>query len=90
MTKIRVFSGGKFVFTLILSQFCRKINDMKRAYYENLLGCLEVCQPALGAELEFSLLCMCSGLRRTAIENRIYHDFGMSGEEIVECLSDMM
>ena len=61
---------------------------MKKADYENLLGSLEVCQPALGAELEFSLLCMCSGLERTAIENRIYGDFGMSGEEIIESLSD--
>lgn len=61
---------------------------MKKTDYENLLGCLEVCQTALGSELEFSLLCMCSGLKRTAIENRIYGDFGMSGEEIIESLSD--
>ena len=60
---------------------------MKQMDYENLLGRIEGCRPALGAELEFSLLCMFSISGRTAIENRIYGDFGISGEEIMEILS---
>ena len=63
---------------------------MRKEEYEYLLGQIGACRPTLGSKLEFSIMCMCSGVGRTTIENRIYADFGVSGEEFIEGLSDLM
>lgn len=86
MTKIEAFSDCLLAFALFLSQLCLKISIMKQSDYEELLGRIGTdCLP-LGAQAWFSVSCMCSEAGRRDIENRIYEEFGMSGEELVESI----
>ncbi len=57
---------------------------MKQSDFEVLLGRIGSTPLPFGAEVEFSLLCMHSGCGRKEVENRIYSEFGLSGEELVE------
>lgn len=90
MTKIGGFSADMFAFALFLCQLCRKLLTMKQSDFEMLLGRVWRSRPKLGGKVEFSLVCMHAGSGRRAFENRIYSEFGMSGEELVEGLHRTM
>ena len=52
--------------------------------YERILVRIGRSRPMLDSRVEFSLLCMQEGVDMTAVENRIYNDFGMSADELID------
>ena len=57
---------------------------MKQMDYERILVRIGRSRPMLDSRVEFSLLCMQEGVDMTAVENRIYNDFGMSADELID------
>ena len=84
MTKIPVFMTRKFAFASDMFQLCRKRKAMKQTDYERILAGIIGCRPILGPRVEFSLLCMRVGVDMRMAESRIYDEFGVSADELIE------
>ncbi len=84
MTKIPAFKAQKFAFASYMFQLCRKRKAMKQSDYERILARIGRCRPVLGSRVEFSLLCMHEGVDMRTAENRIYDEFGVSADELID------
>ena len=84
MTKIPAFTAQKFAFASDMFQLCRKRKAMKQSDYERILARIGGCRPVLGSRVEFSLLCMHEGVDMGMAESRIYDEFGVSADELID------
>lgn len=57
---------------------------MKQTDYEKILAGIAGCRPILGSRVEFSLLCMQAGVDMKTAESRIYDEFGISADELID------
>jgi hypothetical protein len=84
VTKIPAFMMQKFAFAFYMFQLCRKRKAMKQTDYERVLAGIAGCRPVLGSRVEFSLLCMHEGVDMRTVEARIYDEFGVSADELID------
>lgn len=76
-------------FLMVDVRFAEKVLHMKNKDYEKVLRRMSVASPVIESNLQFSLLCIAEGVDRVWIDNMLYADFGMSGEEILDCMRNL-
>jgi len=85
VTKNRRKIRRKFVFAIRKLQFCRKRTGvMKR--FENLCARMLRVKYLAEPKMDFSILCMHSGISSREADDMFYRLYGMSGAEVMESL----